>query len=271
MGFFKNLWEGAKSLGRDIASGVAKATKYVGEKLEQAGKWIDDTINRLGKKESGPDIGTEWVPKPSPTSSTGNNSTSSSTANEERRKRERERENEAITEYQNKIEQRARSREKAVKEAYLRIYMGSIADFKEILDAELMNDINEMIKETSLRFANTLRDEVNSKVNSSYLPWKQLIMSHPTPKQLQDYCDRVYTEADNNLLDLLQSAIEDTNKFISGCIIKYNDDKAKALSEMKESLIKLTADEETQAKELKKIAEELVVAQFIEHEASLDE
>ena len=87
---------------------------------------------------------------------------------------------------------------------------------------------------------------------------------------MQDYCDKVYTEADNNLLDLLQSAIEDTNKFISKCVIKYNDDKAKALKEMKDSLVKLTADEETKAQELKKIAEELAVAQFIANETSLD-
>ena len=39
---------------------------------------------------------------------------------------------------------------------------------------------------------------------------------------------------------------------------------------MKDSLVKLTADEETKAQELKKIAEELAVAQFIANETSLD-
>jgi len=99
------------------------------------------------------------------------------------------------------------------------------------------------------------------------LPWKQLVSCHPSQKQLQDYCNKVYKEADNNLLDLLKAAILDTNKYIEKCINKYNDDKAKALTEMKESLVKLTSDEATQAQELKKIEEELAVAQFISHEA----
>lgn len=259
MGFLDNVWSSVKSVAKDVASGIAEATKYVGEKLKEAGEWIEKTISDLGKKKSGPTINTNFT-----------SSSSSSTANEERKKKERERENEAINQYQNEVEQRAKSREKAVKDAYLKIYKEYIADFKEVLDSELMDEIESYVKNTSHKFTNTLRDEVNTKVNSSYQPWKQLISSHPTSKRLQEYCDKVYTEADNNLLDLLQSAIEDTNKFISKCIIKYNDDKAKALKEMKDSLVKLTADEETKAQELKKIAEELAVAQFIANETSLD-
>lgn len=270
MGFWGNVWSSVKSAAKDVASGVAKATKYVGEKLKEAGEWIDKTISDLGKKKSGPTINTNFTSSSSSSSSSSNSSSNSSSANEERKKKERERENEAITQYQNEVEQRAKSREKAVKDAYLKIYKEYIADFEEVLDSELMDEIKSYVKNISHTFTNTLRDEVNTKVNSSYQPWKQLISSHPTPKRLQEYCDRVYTEADNNLLDLLQSAIEDTNKFISKCIIKYNDDKAKALKEMKDSLVKLTADEETKAQELKKIAEELAVAQFIANETSLD-
>ncbi len=268
MGFWSNVGSFLKSAAKEVASGVAKATKYVGEKLKEAGEWVDKTISNLGKKESGPTINTSFTSSTS--SSSSNSSSSSSSANEERKKKARERENEAITQYQNEVEQRAKSREKAVKETYLKIYKEYIADFEEVLDTDLMDDIKSYVKKTSHSFINTLRDEVNTKVNSSYQPWKQLISSHPSPKRLQDYCDKVYTEADNNLLDLLQSAIEDTNKFISKCVIKYNDDKAKALKEMKDSLVKLTADEETKAQELKKIAEELAVAQFIANETSLD-
>lgn len=264
MGFWSNVGSFLKSATKEVASGFAKATKYVGEKLKEAGEWIDKTISNLGKKESGLTMNTSFI------SSTSSSSSSSSSANEERKKKARERENEAITQYQNEVEQRAKSREKAVKETYLKIYKEYIADFEEVLDADLMDDIKSYVKKTSHSFINTLRDEVNTKVNSSYQPWKQLISSHPSPKRLQDYCYKVYTEADNNLLDLLQSAIEDTNKFISKCVIKYNDDKAKALKEMKDSLVKLTADEETKAQELKKIAEELAVAQFIANETSLD-
>lgn len=267
MGFWGNVWGSVKSAAKDVASGVAKATKYVGEKLKEAGEWIDNTISDLGKKKSGPTIDTSFTSSSSYSSS---GSGSSPSANEERIKKEREKENEAITKYQNEVEQRAKSREKAVKDTYLKIYKEYIADFEDVLDSELMDEIKSYVKNTSRSFTNILRDEVNTKINSSYQPWKQLVSGHPKPKRLQEYCDRIYTEADNNLLDLLQFAIKDTNKFISKCIIKYNNDKANALKEMKDSLVKLTADEETKAKELKKIAEELAVAQFIANETSLD-
>lgn len=260
MGFWRNVWSSVKSVAKDVASDVAKATKYVGGKLKEAGEWIDKTINDLGKKKSGPTINTNF----------NSSENKSSAKNEEWKKLQREKENEAITKYQNEVEQRAKLREKAVKDAYLKIYKEYIADFEEVLDSELIDEIKSYVKNASHTFTNTLRDEVNTKVNSSYQPWKQLISSSPTPKRLQEYCDKVYTEADNNLLDLLQSAIEDTNKFVSKCIIKYNEDKANALKEMKDSLVKLTADEDTKAQELKKIAEELAVAQFIANEASLD-
>lgn len=269
MGFWGNVWSTVKSVAKDVASDIAEATKYVGEKLKEAVEWIDKTISDLGKGKTSPTINNFTSSSPS-SSSSPNSSSNPSSANEEKKKEEIEKENEAITQYQNEVEQRAKSREKAVKDAYLKIYKEYIADFEEVLDSELMDEIKSYVKNISHTFTNTLRDEVNTKVNSSYQPWKQLISSNLTPKRLQEYCDRVYTEADNNLLDLLQSAIEDTNKFISKCIIKYNDDKAKALKEMKDSLVKLTADEETKAQELKKIAEELAVAQFIANETSLD-
>lgn len=267
MGFWKKVGNFFKEAATEIASGIAEGTKYLGEKLQDAGKWIDKTISNLGKKETGPIIGHDFV---SPTPKHKNGEPISPSANEEEIKRKREKENEVITQYQNKVERRAKSREDAVKKAYLKIYDEYISDFEAVLDDELMTDIKNFVDSASDLFSNTLRDEVNTKVNSSYQPWKQLISSHPTPKQLQDYCDKVYTEADNNLLDLFQAAIEDTNKHISKCINKYNDDKAKALSEMKKSLVKLTSDEETKAQELKKIAEELAVAQFISNEASVE-
>ena len=143
MGFWSNVGSFFKSAAKEVASGVAKATKYVGEKLKEAGEWVDKTISNLGKKESGPTINTSFT---SSTSSSSSNSSfssfsSSSSANEERKKKARERENEAITQYQNEVEQRAKSREKAVKETYLKIYKEYIADFEEVLDADLMDDI----------------------------------------------------------------------------------------------------------------------------------
>lgn len=274
MGFWGNLWSDVKSAAKSVASGIATGAKYVGEKIKQAGEWIDKTISDLGKKESGPTIKKGFqTSNNNPSNSTSSSSSSSSyssSANEEWLKRQQEKENEAITGYQEEVAERAVSREKEVKNAYKKIYKIYIDDFRDIFDAELVNDIETYIKNKSNSFTNTLRNEVNTKVNSSYKPWKQLIASHPSDEELQEYCDRVYADAKNNLFDLLQTAIKDTNKFISKCIIKYNDDKAKALKEMKDSLVRLTADEETKAQELKKIAEELAVAQFIANETSLD-
>lgn len=266
MGFFGKLWSGVKEAASEVGAAVAGGVRYAGKKLQEAGEWIDNAISNLGKNENSPTI--NYPPKNPSSGGTGGNSSTHS-ANEEERKRERERENKAITEYQNQIEQRAKSRENAVKKAYLKIYNKYISEFAEVFDDDVIKDIRGYVEKESNAFTNTLRDEVNTKVNSSYRPWKQLVSSHPSAKRLQAYCDKVYTEADNNLLDLLQKSIEDTNKYISRCIIKYNEDKAKALSDMKSSLIKLTSDEETKSKELQKIAEELVVAQFIINETSL--
>ena len=261
MGFWKAITEHAEKAWNKTKEIGAKAAKYAGEKLQKAGEWISN----LGKKEAGPKIDDFS----SGFNSGSSSSQSSHSANEEEKKREREREKKAITEYQNQIEQRAKSRENAVKKAYLKIYNEYISDFANVFDDDVIKDIKGYVEKKSNTFANTLRDEVNTKVNSSYQPWKQLVSNHPSTKRLQAYCDKVYTEADNNLLDLLQMSIEDTNKYISRCIIKYNEDKAKALSDMKSSLIKLTSDEESKAKELQKISEELVVAQFITNETTL--
>lgn len=261
---WNKLWDSVKEGAKTVASEIGKATKYVGEKIQKAGEWIDRTINDLGKKQSGPKIDTGFSNGGSSSSSGSGSNTSS--INEEIKKKKTQEENEAIERYQEEVKERAENRENSVRNAYKKIYKEYISDFEEVFDAELMDEIRTFVNNKSNTFRNTLRDEVNTKVNSSYRPWKQLISNHPTSKELQSFCDKVYTDADNNLLDLLQSSIEDTNKFISKCIIKFNDDKAKALTEMKESLIKLTADEETKAQELKKIAEELIVAQFIANE-----
>lgn len=260
MGFWKNLGRKIKSGVEEVGHGVAVGARFIGDKLQKVGEWVNWKISSLGKKDNAPAIDSF----DDPYSPSNNNS------NEDISKKQRERENEVITKYQKEIEQRAELREKKVGDLYYEIYKKYIADFEEVLDKELIDKIVSYVKKISLSFSNTFRDEVNTKVNSAYMPWKQLILSHPSQNKLQNYCDKVYAEADNNLLDLLQSAIEDTNKFISQCIVKYNDDKANALKKMKESLVKLTADEETKAEEQMKIAEELAVIQFIASETEIE-
>lgn len=270
MGFWSNVWSSVKSVAKDVASDVAKATKYVGSKIEQAGNWIEKKISGLGKKKSSPTWTEDLSSSGSQSTSSSGYSSNSTNLNEEKKKQEILKENEAIANYQAKVEKDANSREEAVKNLYLEIYDGYISDFAEVFDKDIMEDIDAFVKKESKSFEHTMRDEVNTKVNASYQPWKELVASHPTKKRLQNYCNKVVAEADNSLLDLLQTRIEETNKFISNCINKHNNDRARALTIMKERLIKLSSDEETKAQELKKIAEELAVAQFIANETSLD-
>lgn len=267
--FGKSVWEGTKKVATKAVEYTAKAAKFVGETLVDVADAITDTISSLGKKTPPP-----TYESPLYGSDTGSKSTEENkdTGNNEEKEKERiQREAESIAKYQKEVAARAEERETDVKKAYLKMYSNYVKDFSEVLDDEIIEEIEGFIRKKSGIFKNTMKKEVNTLVSPSYHPWKRLTESHPTNKQLQSYCDKAYQDADNNLLDLLQSAIEDTNKFISGCIIKYNDDKAKALTEMKESLLKLTADEETKAQELKKIAEELAVAQFIANESSLSD
>lgn len=279
MGFFdkirkigKSVWEGAKTVATKTVEYTAKATKFVGETLVDVADAISNAISSLGKKSTPPPIDYPPIDYPTGGTSTGptENGGNSYPSNEEIEKERIRKEAEAISKYQSKVATNAKEREDEVKKVYLNIYSKYIKDFSEVLDEDLIKDIKDNIKKASKTFKNTMRDEVNTRVSPSYKPWKQLISNHPTDQTIQDYCDRVYKEADNNLMDLLQSSIENTNKFISKCIIKYNEDKAKALAEMKESLVKLTSDEETKAQELKKIAEELAVAQFIANETTIE-
>lgn len=265
MGFWSNAWSNLKAGAKEVAHDLGKAAKYVGQKIEQAGDWIDNKINSLGKNKSKPEFKSSTSSDHYYSSNTSSNST---TINEEQVKESIVRENDDIERFQKNAKKEAASREREVKKFYLSIYNKYISDFAEVFDQDIIKEIDKFIKNKSNSFKHVIRDEVNTKINSSYQPWKDFISKHPNEMQIQEFCDKVYNEADNNLLDLLQEVIEETNKYISKCITKYNEDRAYALSVLKESLINLSSNEETKAQELKRIAEQLVVAQFIAHEAS---
>ncbi len=114
-----------------------------------------------------------------------------------------------------------------------------------------------------------MRDEVNTKVSSSYSEWDDL-MSDPDVDvaQIQEYCDTVYNTADDNLLDSFNQAVSETNDHIKDVVNKYNNDKAKHLKSLKESLVKLSSDEATKSAEIKAIYEKLAIIQFINFESS---
>ena len=261
---YSSTKEGVKIIAKKTAEGI----KYLGEKLEEAGDSLERAISKLGKKETGPSI--DYPLSGYSSSSIGGSSISNQTLNEEKIKKETQFENDAITKYQNEFQKRAKKREKSIKKTYLDTYKNYLVSFSKIFDEDMIAEIENYVKGIAKKFDNTLRNKVNNYINPSYIKWKQLLASNPPKHEVQQYCDDIYTEADNELLDLLQSAIENTNKYICDCIIKHNEDKAKALTELKNSLVMLSSDEETKAQELQKIAEELVVAQFIEHNSSSD-
>ena len=179
-----------------------------------------------------------------------------------------EKENEMIARYQKKVVERATMRENNVSNAYKKIYDEYLKEIGNIANNEIVGEIKHHIDETSQTFTNSLRDEVKEKVNSSYPKWQKLMSTHPTHNIVQDYCDQVYNDADDNLLTLLQSKIKETNLFISQRINDYANDRNKALDELKERFRKLTSDEETKSQELMECAKEITVAQYIVYETS---
>ena len=258
MGFFDSIGKGLSWLGNKVEKGL----DWIGYKVEKGLEWAGEKIEKLGKKLQGPKI-KEPISSPKPPKEKD-----TSVSNEEYVKKQTQLEAEVIAEYQEEIKERAIQRESSVKELYSNIYNNYISKFEEVFDKDVIKALRAFIKSKENIFQNTLRNEVNSKVNPSCKKWQRLISRNASHSEIQSYCDRVYTDADNNLLDLLQEAIEDTNDYISKCIVKYNEDKALALAKHKKSLINLTADDESNAKELKQIAEELAVAEFIANEAT---
>ena len=254
MSFFSKLWEVTK-----------QTTSFVGDKLKQVGVWIKESFKTIKTLDPPPP---PPPPNPNPTLPgnpiPGSTNWSQQSINDDIIKEAIDLENKLIERYQKEVARRAKSREKAVKIAYLNIYEQCLDDFKLVLDKDVIDEIEDYTAKKSKVFSNTMRDEVNEKVNSSYIPWIKLTKNHPTERELRKYCNQVYFNADSNLLDLLQSSIKDTNSFIRKCVNKYNEDKAKALIEMKESLKKLTAEDENyKFEELSKIAEENAITEFI--------
>jgi len=153
-----------------------------------------------------------------------------------------------------------------VTERYRNIYDNYLKMFQPIFAEDIIADINNFVDMHGKAFKNIMRDSINSRVSPANHSWQRLTKSdNVSMSAIQKYCNQAYTDANNELLELLQTTIEETNAYISHCVVKYNDDRAKTLADMKESLIKLSADEESAASELRKIAEEFAVAEYISH------
>lgn len=263
MGLFDSIGKGLKKIGKvlkdvgetvvDVVVTTAYVVTHPVEVIEKAAEFIGEYI-RL-KEDSTPTIGKY-------------RDSSSNTYNADEEKRRIEEENKMIGDYQSKVVERATTRENTIKEIFKKIYYPCITEFEKVLDDDLVNKIKIHIQETAETFSNKVRDEVNAKVNSSNYEWSQLTSNHPTQEKLQNFCDRVYKDANKNFLELVQEKTKETNSFISGSVQKYYDDMQKALDDMRKSLVSLTSDEETKSQELMKCAKKIAVAQYIVYETS---
>jgi len=247
------------SIGKAIAKGceyLDKATTYVGKKFGEAVSAAVEGIASLF----------DSTPSPTFSDTSSFTATASRTSGEEEKKARKQAQDKAITEYQKKVRQKANSREALVTERYRNIYDNYLKMFQPIFAEDIIADINNFVDMHGKAFKNIMRDSINSRVSPANHSWQRLTKSdNVSMSAIQKYCNQAYTDANNELLELLQTTIEETNAYISHCVVKYNDDRAKTLADMKESLIKLSADEESAASELRKIAEEFAVAEYISH------
>lgn len=266
MGFFdglkkfcSNVYNGAKEVASEIKEDAKRAARWTGEKIQKGAQWVADKLDSVLAKDDAP----EWEG-----GSSSSGSSTSTTYNSEEEKAEKTRQAEDVADWQAKVQKKARKREKTIQNTYKKLYEETILQLEEIFDEELIDDIQSYIDEKSKSFKNQMRDEVNTKVSSSYSEWDDL-MSDPDVDvaQIQKYCDEVYNTADDNLLDSFTQAVSDTNNHIKDIVNKYNNDRAKHLKSLKDSLIKLSSDEATKSAEIKSIYEKLAVIQFINNES----
>lgn len=251
MGFFDKL----KKVGQSVYSGAKAAARWTGEKIKNGAEWVAKKMERALQKDTAP----EWNPEPDNTEPVGY---------EEEKARVQKEANE-VEQWQSKVKIKARKRERAIQNAFKNVYEPTITQLEEIFDEEIIDEIQSFIDEKSKCFKNKIRDEVNTKVSSSYGAWNDLIsLPNLTKKQIQEYCDNVYNTADNNILELLKSSIDETNKHIKDVVNKYNNDRAKHQKSLKESLLRLSADETTRTAEIKSIYEKLAVILFINFESN---
>lgn len=266
MGFFdgiKKFCSNVASVAKDVASEIKedakRAARWTGEKIQRGAQWVADKLESALAKDDAP----TWE------GDTGGSSTSSSNLSDEENKAEKTRQAEDVANWQAKVQKKAKKREKTIQKTYKDLYDPTIQELEEIFDEEIIEEIQSYIDEKSTSFKNQMRDEVNTKVSSSYSEWDGLISDpYVDNAKIQRYCDDVYNTADDNLLDLFTNAVAETNAHIKDIVNKYNNDKAKHLNALKESLIKLSSDEATKSAEIKAIYEKLAVIQFINFESS---
>lgn len=263
--FWKKVGNFFDKVGEKIEKGVETVIDYgrqayegIKEGINDAAKWVKDKLNN---KPKGPAPKVDLDPPKS------------------KPKTEKEKEQwvedlgEAIRIFQEKALKKTNIREKQIKDAYQGAYI-SIIDTLKNNDIDV-SSIEFFMNQKIVSFEHKMRDEVNTKVSPSYPAWKSIIEkdvhsesdAKKVKNEMDQYTKRVYDVAENNLLDALEKAFEETNKHINACVSKNLEDKRNALKMMKQSLVELSRGKESQEKELLKIAKEEAMMAFVKYEA----
>lgn len=138
---------------------------------------------------------------------------------QERIQREKERKSKLkrratlIHEYQEKVAVQAEEYETTVQRLYVKTYSGFVNELERYMD---VRPIRKFIDGKMKVFENMMRDEVLEKISLQNMELNDLMDDLESPfeeycKKIDDYANRVYLAARENLLKNLKKVIEETN------------------------------------------------------------
>ena len=173
-----------------------------------------------------------------------------------------------IHEYQLKIATQAVEYETTVQLLYVKTYSVFINELEKYMD---VRPIRKFIDEKMKVFENMMRDEVLVKVSLQNLELNALMDDVESSideycKKINDFADKVYYSARENLLKCLKKIIEDTNNYINVYANKYIVDITQEAKEHKDNLEKLSQEGDVRDAQLLKTASEystLVLIKFL--------
>ena len=163
-----------------------------------------------------------------------------------------------IHEYQEKVAVQAEEYETTVQRLYSKTYSGFVNELEQYMD---VRPIRKFIDGKMKVFENMMRDEVLEKISLQNMELNDLMDDLESPfeeycKKIDDYANRVYLTARENLLKNLKKVIEETNNHIKVYSNKYIIDITQEAKEHKESLDNLSQEGEVRDAQLLKIASE---------------
>ena len=252
----------AAEVGKDVVDGaveLGKAAYNKGKEIYEKGKEI---VTAVGTAVTETVKG--WKNGVKPTIGDGGHTPSGGKTNKEEIALLEVR-GEVIADYQKQVSKDAKTYEGVVRDAYLKKYNPITKALRDIMDTR---HIEKFIKSKSKTFANLMRDEINSEITLGNRKLKRL-MDDTSLSQLeykhaiQDFADKIYDNAKDNLLDVLESAFSETDSYIKIHVSKFLQDEQETLIAMKENMQKLSQEGGARERELEKIGKEYATLSFI--------